>query len=375
MIDPTPSPPASDGPHRSEAPSANANPVATKEEPTPGHVFVSYVREDEKLVSELVEALEAAGLNVWWDRHIEGGTAWRTRITEQLEAAQCVLVVWSTISVSAAGEFVHDEAARAKARGVLLPVRIHPVLPPVGFGERQGLDLVNWTGQPKDPRVADVIAAVRAQLEGGPRPVPKRGQRPRRWLWASTALGAAAATLGFVADVASVQRLTCQIAGVRPLCQRIGAGGVPSVQEEAAWQSRVEDDCASLRAHLQAFPTGAFAQEARARLDAADIYQEEVWKPIERRLSLIVQAPLKGNPSRASAEADAQTRADAEAQKLCNGSFAERADYKVTAVRAEQTDGLCRRRGRRGHACGWDGWAVCVLQARSMFERERCPER
>jgi len=55
-------------------------------------VFISYKREDEARVAPIVEGLRAAGLSVWWDRDISGGEAWRQSISEQLEAARCVIV-------------------------------------------------------------------------------------------------------------------------------------------------------------------------------------------------------------------------------------------------------------------------------------------
>ena len=79
-------------------------------------VFLSYKREDEARVAPIVEGLRAAGLSVWWDRDIPGGESWRQTIGEHLEAARCVIVVWSETSVGPAGAFVHEEAGRAKAR-------------------------------------------------------------------------------------------------------------------------------------------------------------------------------------------------------------------------------------------------------------------
>ena len=43
-------------------------------------VFLSYKAEDRKRVRPLVAALEAEGLTVWWDAHIEAGAAWRQTI-------------------------------------------------------------------------------------------------------------------------------------------------------------------------------------------------------------------------------------------------------------------------------------------------------
>src|SRR3954467_7304877 len=98
-------------------------------------IFVSYKREDKERVARIIEGLVHAGLSVWWDHEVAGGDTWRKTTMEHLEAAGGVIVVWSRNSVTSASEFVHDEAGRAKSRGVLLPIRIDPVEPPLGFGQ------------------------------------------------------------------------------------------------------------------------------------------------------------------------------------------------------------------------------------------------
>lgn len=133
-------------------------------------VFVSYKAEDRARVRPLVDALTADGLSVWWDAHIEGGSDWRQSIQDQLDAARCVVVVWSKRSVAAEGKFVRDEATRAERRGVYLPVRIDAVEPPLGFGETQAFPLLGWNGKRDDPAYLALLAAARAVAEGNPRP-------------------------------------------------------------------------------------------------------------------------------------------------------------------------------------------------------------
>ena len=104
-------------------------------------VFVSYKAEDRRRVVPLVQALEADGLTVWWDAHIGGGVDWRDSIEEHLDAARCVVVVWSKRSVGREGRFVRDEASRAQRHRTYLPVRIDKVEPPLGFAETQAISL------------------------------------------------------------------------------------------------------------------------------------------------------------------------------------------------------------------------------------------
>jgi TolB-like protein/Tfp pilus assembly protein PilF len=135
-------------------------------------VFISYKSEDRARVKPLVDAFEAQGLSVWWDLHIEGGAAWRASIQENLDTALCVVVIWSTHSVGQSGHFVQDEASRARRRGVYLPIAIDAVETPLGFGQDHALRLIAWRGDRGDPFFKDVLAAVRAIIAGGPRPVP-----------------------------------------------------------------------------------------------------------------------------------------------------------------------------------------------------------
>ena len=127
-------------------------------------LFISYKAEDRSRVLPLVAALEDQGISVWWDEHIGGGDDWRETILRHLETARCVIVVWSRRSVGPKGEFVRDEASRAKRQGTYLPVRIDKVDPPLGFGEMQVLDLAGWKGDTAHPRFQAVLAAVRARL-------------------------------------------------------------------------------------------------------------------------------------------------------------------------------------------------------------------
>jgi TolB-like protein/tetratricopeptide (TPR) repeat protein len=167
-------------------------------------VFVSYKAEDRRRVQLLVTALEAEGLSVWWDTHIGGAAAWRETIEHELNAAKCVIVVWSARSIGASGSFVRDEASRAWEKGTYLPVKIDDCRPPLGFGETQALPLIGWRGKRADARYQAVLTTAQAIIEGGPRPaiatLATNAAVSRRTLIASGAVAAAAvASLGWLA--------------------------------------------------------------------------------------------------------------------------------------------------------------------------------
>ena len=129
-------------------------------------VFVSYKSEDRARPKPLVAALEADGFSVWWDAHIDGGTNWHEDIETHLEAAKCVVVAWTKLSVGHDGHFVRDEARRAQRRDAYLPVCLDEVEPPLGFGEIQALSLKGWKGNRSDPKFVAVANAVRSQVSG-----------------------------------------------------------------------------------------------------------------------------------------------------------------------------------------------------------------
>ena len=136
-------------------------------------VFVSYKAEDRRRVKPLVEALEADGYSVWWDEQIGGGSVWRHEIEAELNAAKCVLVVWSKRSVGPDGTFVQDEATRAQQRHVYVPVTIDKVHVPLGFGETQALPLTGWHGNRSDARYRAVLTAI-GRITGDPAHAPTR---------------------------------------------------------------------------------------------------------------------------------------------------------------------------------------------------------
>lgn len=121
-------------------------------------VFVSYARADSARVQPIVEALAAEGCDVWWDGHIPGGASFAREIQAALTAAQAVVVVWSATSVDS--DWVRDEAAQGRDRGKLVPVRIDPVVAPLGFGQYQVIDLQGWPGDRAARSFRDLIGAI-----------------------------------------------------------------------------------------------------------------------------------------------------------------------------------------------------------------------
>lgn len=102
-------------------------------------IFVSYRRSDLALVLQLVTQLRARGHQVWWDQDIQPNASWEATIERELGAAELVIVCWSQDAVSS--ENVKAEARRAKAANKLLQVLLDDAVPPLFFGETQGIRL------------------------------------------------------------------------------------------------------------------------------------------------------------------------------------------------------------------------------------------
>jgi hypothetical protein len=84
-------------------------------------IFISYSKEDRGKAKDIAEALKQQGFSVWWDRSILPGETFDTVIEEALDAAKCVIVLWSKTSVYK--EWVRTEASEGKQRGILIPNR------------------------------------------------------------------------------------------------------------------------------------------------------------------------------------------------------------------------------------------------------------
>jgi tetratricopeptide (TPR) repeat protein len=102
-------------------------------------IFVSYKSDDRDRVRPIVEALENAGWSVWWDTRIEAGRAFDREIEREIDSAKCVIAVWSETSIDS--DWVRNEASEGLDRGVLVPVAIDEVRPPLAFRRQQTLYL------------------------------------------------------------------------------------------------------------------------------------------------------------------------------------------------------------------------------------------
>jgi hypothetical protein len=85
-------------------------------------IFLSYKTEDRQKAKIIAKAIEQNGYSVWWDRIIPPGRSFDKVIEEELDAAKCVVVLWSKDSVMS--DWVKEEADEGLRRKILIPVLI-----------------------------------------------------------------------------------------------------------------------------------------------------------------------------------------------------------------------------------------------------------
>ncbi len=130
-------------------------------------IFLSYASQDRERVLPLVEALQQDGFSIWWDRNIRPGPSFDREIESAIQDASCMIVVWSEYSIES--EWVRNEIDEGVRRGILVPVFIDDVLPPLAYRRRQAANLTSWDGG-RDGAYDMLLAGIDAVLEGKGQP-------------------------------------------------------------------------------------------------------------------------------------------------------------------------------------------------------------
>jgi formylglycine-generating enzyme required for sulfatase activity len=128
-------------------------------------IFISYASQDRARIGRLVEALEARGWSVFWDTTLLPGETWRRKITKELDAARCVIVLWSESSVES--HWVEQEADEGLRRGILVPAKIDRVTIPLGFRSLQAANLAGWDGSAGHGELEKMLRAIEIHVPFG----------------------------------------------------------------------------------------------------------------------------------------------------------------------------------------------------------------
>jgi adenylate cyclase len=126
-------------------------------------IFLSYAREDVDSAKRLAEAVAHAGHEVWWDRHLHGGSRFTNEIDRALKDAEVVVVIWTEASVKSA--WVQDEAAEGRDTERLVPVSIDGSRAPLGFRQFHTVELGAWDRGGDSRQLGELLDAI-AKIAG-----------------------------------------------------------------------------------------------------------------------------------------------------------------------------------------------------------------
>ena len=168
-------------------------------------LFLSYTRADIARARPIIARLEQAGFDVWWDGLIEGGDHYLPTTEAALEGADCVVVLWSNISVDST--WVRDEAQRGRERGRLVPVSLDGTMSPLGFRQLQLIDISSWNGKADAEELSRIVTAIHRLIDpdragaaralpAAPVVPPAKGVSRRTLMFAGTGLAIVAGGLG-----------------------------------------------------------------------------------------------------------------------------------------------------------------------------------
>lgn len=214
-------------------------------------IFISYKREDRARIAPLARALEARGYTVWWDLELVPGQKWAKKIKAELDAAKCVIVVWTSRSVEPDGtyasEWVENEANTGKNRGILVPALLDEGRVAWSHQQVQFATLIGWGGDGAAAGFSDLIMGV-TQFAGA----RARPEEVELAAWSTAERG----------ETAQAFRDFLQ-AHPRSRFAEIARNRADELDEAAAWQALgPAPTITALAGFLRRFPTGRFADEA-----------------------------------------------------------------------------------------------------------------
>lgn len=122
------------------------------------HIFISYSSKDRSTTKKLATVFEKKGWKVWWDKNLKPGKAFDTAISKALDAANCIVVLWSPNSVES--NWVLEEAYEGLNREILVPALIKNTRLPFGYRRTQYVDLSKWKGSASDLSIKKLLGAI-----------------------------------------------------------------------------------------------------------------------------------------------------------------------------------------------------------------------
>jgi hypothetical protein len=125
-------------------------------------IFISYKRERRNAASHLAKILKCYGYTVWYDYSLVKGEDFADQIDAKIKEAKAAVVLWCSRSVRS--KWVSDEAALAAHLGILVPAKIEPCELRVDFRSKDYVDLIHWTGSPRDHALDTLLDAIKQKV-------------------------------------------------------------------------------------------------------------------------------------------------------------------------------------------------------------------
>jgi predicted ATPase/class 3 adenylate cyclase len=144
-------------------------------------IFVSYARPTQSQARLIAETLRAGGHEVWIDDQLLAHRSFTDSIEEQLDAADAVVVLWSSAAVGS--EWVRAEASRARKSGKIVQIKLERCALPMPYDQIHCIDLSSWSGDFELPAwraLLASLAAVTGKARGAPAPTPRPASADRR---------------------------------------------------------------------------------------------------------------------------------------------------------------------------------------------------
>jgi hypothetical protein len=86
-------------------------------------LFLSYCHEDRDVAEEFIKRASERGLDVWYDRYIEGGRDWRNSIVDALTRSSALLILFSQAS-NQSTQLIKEIAIADRGGKLVIPVLI-----------------------------------------------------------------------------------------------------------------------------------------------------------------------------------------------------------------------------------------------------------
>src|ERR1043166_8624933 len=166
------------------------------------------------------------------------------------------------------------------------------------------------------------------------------------------------------------RRATCREGRLRSVCTTLGIGPTPA--ENALWaRATTLRSGDGLREYLNAYPSGAFVDEAHARLDACAHEEIEALGRIDERRYAgwrVSPRPAHAFVSEDQARGDALQRGNDDARSSCGALGI--TDSLISATFELKTPSCSKQDD--GFVCGLTGDLICRVQRKVRTPVERC---